>query len=197
MTLEQNLTAAREEVAAHVADAHQTVMLPLRKWVQTNPYSCGPASLKIVLGSLGLEHDEARLGALAGTSPRAGTQPEGLRRALRVLGVPHEVVEPAEIADVETRIRRFEYCVVDYQAWGRRGREFHELRTGHYSVIFGFDPTHFWLADPAKKPRDGSRSWGVRTMRKDLFRRRWRDRGPGGLRTHRWMMCIPTSPQGI
>ncbi|MCP5156216.1 MAG: hypothetical protein H6983_18735 [Ectothiorhodospiraceae bacterium] len=171
--------------------AHPRVVLPVRRWLQTEPYSCGAAVLKIVLDSLGMEREEEALMALAGTNPRTGTQPDGLRRALDALGVVHEVVEPGDIHLLEARISRLEYCIVDYQAWGRRGREFHDLRTGHYSVAFGFDPTHLLLADPAKKPLGPAPGWGVRTIRKDLFRSRWRDRGPGGLRTHRWMLCVP------
>lgn len=171
--------------------ARASVVLPVQRWLQLHPHSCGPASLKIVLDSLGIEHEEEHLASLCGTRPATGTQPDGLRRGLRALGVRHEVVEPADLTEIEARIGRSEYCIVDYQAWGRRGSDYRDLLTGHYSVVFGVDRTHLMLADPAKKPPGDAPGWGMRAMRKDLFHGRWRDRGPGGLRTHRWMMCIP------
>lgn len=171
--------------------AHHTVMLPVRKYLQAHPWSCGPASLKIVLDVLGLDLVEEALIQMTGANPLRGTQPHALAAALTRLKVRHEVVETGDLDLLEARIRDFQYCIVDYQAWGTRGRDYHQLRAGHYSVVFGFNLTHVFIADPAKKPRRSGDPWGARGIRKDLFRRRWRDRGPGELRTHRWMLCVP------
>lgn len=166
-------------------------MLPVRKHLQQRPWSCGPASLRIVLHSLGLHLGEEELIHMSDASRERGTQPAGLMRALDHLRIQYQEVEPGSLAAIERHLHAFEYVVVDYQAWGRRGHDYRALLTGHYSVVFGFNASHLFLADPAKKPRTGIDPWGTRSVRKDLFERRWRDRGPGGLRTHRWMLCVP------
>ncbi len=173
--------------------AHHTVILPIHRHIQSTPYSCGPASLKVVLDTLGLTVDEHTLMAICGTTAIKGTQPAGLSRALDHLNVHHEIHERGEVSLIETKIRNLHYCIVDYQAWGRRGSDFRNLKSGHYSVIFGFDRTHFFFADPAKKPTGNRKTWGVRTIRQDLFDSRWKDREPCGKFTHRWMMSIPLS----
>lgn len=181
----------RRRSPSGLADGHHTVLLPVRKHLQQHPWSCGPATLRVVLGSLGIDLEERKLATMAGCTPERGTQPAGLVRALTRLGVHHEVVEPGSLGHIEDRLHAFEYIIVDYQAWGRRGRDYQQLRSGHYSVVFGCNTSHLFLADPAKKPVRSGDPWGARGVRKDLFVRRWRDRGPNDLHTHRWMLCVP------
>lgn len=177
--------------AAEIDEVHHTVLLPVRKHVQQHPWSCGPACLRIVLESLGRPMHERELVRMTGACAERGAQPAGLERALERLGVRHEIVEPGSLTLVEQRLHALQFVIVDYQAWGRSGRDYHDLLSGHYSVAFGYNATHLFLADPARKARLPGESWGVRSLRKDLFERRWRDRGPGGLHTHRWMLCVP------
>jgi hypothetical protein len=118
--------------------------------------------------------------------------------ALGALGIRHEVIASATVALLEERLRALELCIVNYQAWGRRGRDYHLARAGHYSVAYGFDGTHLLIADPAKGKTGLAPppSWGVRSMRKDLFERRWHDIGTDGTVYRRWMLCVPLAQTG-
>lgn len=176
---------------ARVDAVHDTVTLPIIRCLQDKRYTCGPASLKIVLASLGVAMSESRLEELCKTTAQCGTRPQALSVALGQLGVAHDIVEPSSVSLLEESIRSLKLCIVDYQAWGRHGRDFHTMSTGHYSVAFGFQGDHFLLADPAKKTATTSASWGIRRMRKDLFEKRWRDRTRDGLETFRWMLRVP------
>lgn len=167
------------------------VILPLRRNLQDTSYDCGPASLKIIFETLGIHIGEEKLMKMGKTTPEKGTSPEELINILNELAIKHVVVEHATIELIEQKIRQLNLCLVDYQAWGESGEEFKGLETGHYSVIFGFDKTHLWLADPAKHHTKKQKKWGARKVRKDLFATRWDDKEESGIVTHHWMVCIP------
>jgi hypothetical protein len=110
---------------------------------------------------------------------------------LKRLRIQHVVHPHATIALIEDCIHKLNLCVVDYQAWGKSGREFKTLEAGHYSVIFGFNRTHFFVADPAKRHTRKRATWGFRLIQKDLFRKRWADREATGEKTWHWMIAVP------
>ncbi|MCJ7792694.1 MAG: cysteine peptidase family C39 domain-containing protein [Candidatus Marinimicrobia bacterium] len=167
------------------------VILPIRRNLQDTTYDCGPASLKIILETLGVHLDEKKLIKMGKTTPKEGTRPEALIKTLKELGLRHKLIEHANLEILVKAIRHLNLCLVDYQAWGDSGEEFKGLETGHYSVVFGFNKTHLWIADPAKHHPKKQKKWGVRKVRKDLFGQRWADKEVDGTKTHRWMVAIP------
>ena len=171
-----------------MAYAHyHTVILPVRRNLQDTKYDCGPASLKIILETMGHHPSEETLMRIAGTTPEQGTHPTALHETLMTLGVRSHVHAHASVELVEEELRRCRLNVVDYQAWGDNGRDFQTLNTGHYSVIFGYTRTHFFVADPSKR---GTPLPGFRTIRKDLFVKRWADQGEDGPTRH-WLLTVP------
>ena len=181
------------------ARVFHTTILPVRLKIQEKPYSCGAASLKIVLEMLGKEISEAWLMRVCKTDPEECTTAQRLKRALKKLKVKFEEIVPATIQDIEENVRSFRLCLVAYQAWARGGSELEAMEGGHYSIIFGFNETHFFIADPNKRRGRVHRVWGVRTMGKGLFRTRWRDKDSdkdGVLR--RWLIAVPLAqPNGV
>lgn len=170
---------------------YSKVILPIRKNLQDNSYDCGPASLKIIMETLGIPIDEERLMKICQTSAEKGTQPNQLIAALKKFKIKHEVIEHASLELLERKIRGLNLCLVDFQAWGDGGADYKGLNTGHYSVVFGFNRTHIWLADPAKHKTKDYKKWGARKMRKDMFLERWLDKEDNGARTYRWMITVP------
>lgn len=181
------------------ARVFHTTILPVRLKIQEKPYSCGAASIKIILEMLGKEVSEGWLMRRCKTDPEEGTSAQLLKRALRKLKVKFEEFVPANLQDIEENIRSFKLCLVAYQAWARGGSELSAVEGGHYSIIFGFNETHFFIADPNKHKSRVHRAWGVRTMEKGLFRTRWRDKDSdkdGVLR--RWLIAVPLAqPNGV
>ncbi|MBI4433492.1 C39 family peptidase [Candidatus Uhrbacteria bacterium] len=167
------------------------IILPVRRNIQDTKYDCGPASLKIILETMGHHPSEETLMRLAGTTPKDGTSPRGLHRTLTQLGIRSHVHAHASVARVEAEIQACRLCVIDYQAWGESGRDFALRLTGHYSVIFGYTPTHFHVADPSKHRTKIRRTWGFRMIRKDLFVQRWADTESDGVPTRHWLLSVP------
>ena len=141
---------------------------------QKTNYTCGPGALKLILDFYGRNFSEKILTKIAGTNKKQGTSHEGLAFVLNKLGYKWVQKEFASIKDIEFFIRKKIPVLVDYQSW----------HGGHYSVIRGYTRTHFLLSDTAK-------NCGYRTIRKDLFYKRWYDTGHlKGLNYHRWMLVV-------
>ena len=170
---------------------YSKIILPIRKNLQDTVYDCGPASLKIIMETLGIFIDEEKLMRICKTTPEWGTEPENIIEALKKFGIKHEVLDHASIDLVEKKIRRLNLCLVDFQAWAGGGADYKGLTSGHYSVIFGFNKTHVWIADPAKHRTEDYKKWGARKMRKDIFLDHWLDKKLDGTKTYRWMIAVP------
>jgi ABC-type bacteriocin/lantibiotic exporter with double-glycine peptidase domain len=165
---------------------YPTIILPVKRKIQERLYDCGPSSLIIILETLGRTVSEKTLMRLARTNPETGTDTKDLSRTLQKLNVYHQVHYLADRDLIESSIRNLNLCIVNYQAWGKGGRDAKTLSAGHYSVIFGFNVTHFYLADPSKVQTKKRSTWGFRQIRKDLFEERWQ-----GKDTKRWLLTVP------
>lgn len=173
------------------------IILPVRRNLQDTTYDCGPACLKIILETLGIHLSEQRLMKLCRTTPNEGTNPQNMINLLKKLKIAFEVIDHADIDLIEEKIRNLNLCIVDYQAWGDGGSEYRGLDTGHYSVVFGYNKTHFWIADPAKHRTEDHKKWGTRKMRKDFFSEHWADKEEQGTQTYRWMIAVSLAQTGL
>jgi hypothetical protein len=177
-----------------LTNRYPLVVLPIKRHLQREEYTCGPASLRILLETLQPKEillTEAQLGVLCGTNSKTGTDPERMIQVLAELGVEHTVHESATQTTLERCLRQFALCLVDYQAHDDGSGD------GHYSVIFGFDETHFFIADPYKKKGTRNKEWGFRKMRKDLFVKRWYARYDHNARVTHWLVSVPIAKKGI
>ncbi len=160
---------------------YPVVILPIRNILQNTPFSCGPASLKMVLDFLGITVAEKKLANIAKTTPTHGTRPADLSKTLAHFHVRHRVFQHASLTILEEKIRTLQLCIVNFRAW----------KEGHYSVAFGYSATHILLADPYKKKSSKTTPAGFRAIRKDLFEKRWRDTFPDDEKTDHWMIAVP------
>ncbi len=136
---------------------YPSVVLPVHRHLQNEEYTCGPASIRIVLETLGGKDrlpSETEIAEICLTNKKTGTDPDRMVFALTRLGVRHFVPESATLGTIEKYLRRFHLCLVDYQSHDDGSGD------GHYSVIFGFDETHFLIADPYKKKGVRGKEWG-------------------------------------
>lgn len=169
---------------------YHSVVLPVDFTVQQTDHTCGPACLKIVLRSLGLEGvKENILAKLCQTTEQHGTDPNKMAPTLRAFGVRcREVRHGGSVEDIENELDNFRLCIVEYRAWGQGGTD---INNGiHYSVIFGYDRTHFFMADPYKGEHSKSKRYAFRTIRKDLFQKRWWARDSHGKKIHHWYIAV-------
>ena len=132
-------------------------MLNIHPFRQKSGY-CGPASLKMVLGFLGVKITEKRLAELSGCSRTRGIGAEGLVRAARELGFRARIKDFADLKDVEEWVNRRKVpVIVDWFAF----------EGGHYSVVSGIDRENIYLEDPGLGHR--------RAMKRTTFKRLWFD----------------------
>lgn len=167
---------------------YPSVILPVHRHLQDEEYTCGPASIRIIVETLNGRQklpSETEIEKLCLTNSTTGTDPDMMVNALTQLGVRHTVPENATLQTIEQCIRQFKLCLVDYQSHDDGSSD------GHYSVIFGFDETHFCIADPYKKKGMRNKEWGFRRIRKDLFEKRWHARHTTGVRALHWMVAVP------
>ncbi|HJX05934.1 MAG TPA: cysteine peptidase family C39 domain-containing protein [Candidatus Nanoarchaeia archaeon] len=139
---------------------------------QSTTYSCGPASLKIIFKSYGDKFSEKKLIQETNTSPKEGMFQEECMDFCKEHGYSYFCKYNSCLRDLLRLLQKGFPVLVLYQAWGG----------GHYSIIYGFKNNRFLLSDPAK---DG----GYRTIRKDLFLKRWWHEDYGKKR-HRWLMVV-------
>lgn len=167
------------------------IILPVCLNIQDTTYGCGPASLKIIFDTLGIHLSEEKLMKMTKITPKGGTKPAELVKVLTELRIKHKEISHASIEMIEDKIRSLNLCLVDYQAWGEGGTDYKGLKTGHYSVVFGFDKIRLWIADPAKHHSEKQRKWGARKIRKDIFVQNWADKEVSGIETHHWLIAVP------
>lgn len=169
-----------------------TIILPVRRNIQDTTYDCGPASLKIILETIDRDISEETLIRACKTIPAFGTSPQALSLAFKKLEIKHETIERSSIKTMEDKIRKLNLCIINYQAWGKCGQHYKNLETGHYSVVFGFNSEHLYIADPHKNHTEKCNEWGFRTIHKKLLCERWKDKiQPSGKTTYHWMIAIP------
>lgn len=173
---------------------YHEIILPVKPNLQQKHYDCGAASLQIIAETIGLEIPEEELMKLTKTTSEEGAAHANIARALDTLGIRYNLENEANIELIEHKLRNLELCLVDYQAWFDGTSNPEKLTDGHYSVIFGHNPTHFWVADPSKHRRQvmSPEKAGIRRIRKDLFRKRWIDGyADRELVFRHWMITVP------
>ncbi|WP_419656687.1 putative fusion protein (N:peptidase-C:desuccinylase) [Desulfosarcina variabilis str. Montpellier] len=122
------------------------------------PGYCGPASLKMVLGFLGLKISEKKLALISGCTPSSGIGAEGLVCAAKKLGFRARVKDFSDLADIRKWVNRKKIpVIVDWFAF----------EGGHYSVVSGIDRENIYLEDPSLGHR--------RALKLSTFMRLWFD----------------------
>lgn len=113
-------------------------MIKLKAFKQTNPSTCGPACLKMVLNYYGIKKSEKELAKLANTSRDYGTKAKDLVRVGKFFGLKGFVKEFSEINDIKKYIdKKIPVIVTWFSGW-----------EGHFSVVFHIDKQNIYFKDP-------------------------------------------------
>jgi len=114
-------------------------MIELKLHKQETDYSCGPASLKMVLEHFGVEKSEEELIKLTGAKAGLGCTPNDLVRAARELGFDAEYIPTSSLEEVEKLMNEGVMVIVDW---------FSPEVNGHYSVVVKLTDKEITLANP-------------------------------------------------
>jgi ABC-type bacteriocin/lantibiotic exporter with double-glycine peptidase domain len=127
---------------------------------------CGPASLKIVLGYLGMEKEEQELAELVGKTD-LGTNDTGIKSAAEALGFKVVVKNESSFDDIQEWLDKDVPVIVNWFTRGRSDYSDSDVADGHYSVVTGLDEHNIYLQDPEIGE--------TRTISRDDFMRVWFD----------------------
>src|SRR3989344_9024424 len=118
--------------------------------------SCGPASLKIALESLGRKKTEKELRKLCRVG-KGGIELEDLLKVAKKFKLKGFIKKNSDIKEIRNYLRKKYEIIVGW---------FHES-DGHYSVVSHIDKENIYLQDPELGH--------LRAMRIELFKRIWFD----------------------
>ncbi len=118
-------------------------VLPVSHFEQEENYTCGPASLRIVLDYLGRRATERQLVKLSKTGSEHGTDPDDLVAAARTLRYKVRWHEHWTVRSVIRTLKAGLPVIANHQQTRKKG-------DGHYAVIIGYTKHgEFVLSDPS------------------------------------------------
>ena len=137
-----------------IPHAERTIALPSVR--QKTTYTCGPAAARSVFAYYG--HGELGERALAkrmGTTSKDGTDPGGITRVARQLGLTAHIEHNMTLEGLKRLVKRGVPVMVAYQAWVEPPKQAGQVKwsddwkDGHYSVVVGMDEKNVYFADPS------------------------------------------------
>lgn len=149
----------------------EAVRLTVPFYKQDTHYTCGPASLQMVLQFFDFRMSEEEIAKLARTS-HTGTAHSDLVCAARDLGFHCYVNADAHLEEVKYFLNLGLPVIVNYTEPSNED--------GHYSVAVGYSRKKIFLHDPWNGPSF--------SLSQDEFLRRWHD--DTGRATHRWLLVV-------
>jgi hypothetical protein len=132
-----------------------TVLLPVRRFLQVDGYSCGVQCTAMALSCFDLPIDLRRLERELGTTEDDGTNQGAIRRVLKKHGCATRQFDAGRLRDLRGHIDRGEpiiACVDDDR---------------HWLVVYGYGPDLVFVCDP--NPLNGL----MGGLDRREFRRRW------------------------
>lgn len=112
---------------------------------QETVYTCGPAALRMVLGSLGMKFTEQESRRLLKHSRKGFMTNASFPVAAEALGLSYRVVRNAQFADISKALKDGYRVIVNY---------YHEAeQEGHFAVVKSLSPQYVHLLDPWSGPQ--------------------------------------------
>jgi predicted double-glycine peptidase len=138
--------------------------LPVGTYRQSRPGMCGPAAIKIYTDFLNMSTlkspiGEERITSKYKVSGERGASPVGMLKMAKRLGFNAYEKQNFTEEEVKATIKSGYPIIVNYQADPQPGE-------GHYSVLFGYSDTDFYLSDPSEDE-------GYVVTRIDEFMAKW------------------------
>lgn len=165
-------------------------LLPVTPREQRTGYSCGAASLGIMLSAHGLHMPDKKLEKLTGTT-KEGIDPQQIVDAGRKLGFAVTEKFDATEADVAAELAAGNPVLIDFQAsYGPDDEPGDDW--GHYSIVVACDAKDFLVVDPSEVNPAQLR----RIPRKSLAKVWWDTFIADGKRFAGWMMTMTRPAPG-
>jgi predicted double-glycine peptidase len=156
---------------------------------QTSVFDCGAAAVRAIYATLtGVVLDEKSLKDKLGVDKINGTKTAEIIKFFEERGLLATEAENMSIENIQKELVEGKLCLVVYQAWGTE-KEYEELESGHYSVIYGVDDDDVYLLDPSIHKDDGL-GIGRRKLSMERFLANWKDIDDSGRIYMRWCLAV-------
>jgi hypothetical protein len=166
-------------------------LLPVTARAQPNGYTCGPASLGILLTFYGRNVDTETAGKAVHVT-EDGVDPEDLVKGAEELGFDVSARYNASHNDVVAALTAEKPVIIDYQASYGPDDDPNE-DSGHYSVVVASDETDLLIVDCSE-----TNPYHLRIIPRDKLADIWWDtyidQGKPNERFDRWMMTVSPRP---
>jgi predicted double-glycine peptidase len=120
---------------------------------QSQPYSCGAASLQAVFSYWGIDEREGVLMQELNTTGDAGTSPDAIIRVARNRSLTADLRTNLTLADLEQSVAKKVPVIIACQAWRDTGTANlswdDDWEDGHYMVVIGIDTDNVYFEDPS------------------------------------------------
>lgn len=167
----------------------QTTLPTIVAFEQSAVNDCGVAAVRSIYASLtGVILDEKSLKDRFNVKVNDSTRTEDIKMFFGEKGLNVIERENLSIEDIKRDLGEGRLCLVVYQAWGTE-KEYSELESGHYSVIYGIDDEDVYLLDPSIHKDDGL-GLGRRKLSLERFLANWRDKDSQGRIYIRWRLAV-------
>ena len=119
-------------------------MIPYFK--QKTVYTCGPASMRMVLASLGIRKTEKSIAKLLRVHPQKGLKNNRFPQFAEESGLKYIMKSPAKIDDIKELLKKKYGVIVNIQifGWGRM--------IGHFAVVEKIRGEYIFIHDPNLGP---------------------------------------------
>jgi len=134
-------------------------LLNVPHYLQSDDSTCGPASLRMVMGFYGLDITEKDLAAACGHSYELGCRSEDMACAAEGLGFDVILKNNSTISELSNIVNSGVPVIIDWFCG--------DPPEGHSSVVIGVDEKNIYILDPYLEE--------MRTVTKEDFRRCWFD----------------------
>jgi uncharacterized protein len=139
---------------------------------QSQPYSCGAASLQAIFNYWGIDMREGVLMQELNTSEEAGTSPDAIVRVARAHGLAVALRTNLTLADLEGSIANKTPVIIACQAWSDTSPANlsweDDWEDGHYMIVIGLDEENVYFEDPSQLGTRGE-------IPRQEFLSRWHD----------------------
>jgi len=111
---------------------------------QQTEYTCGPASVKMVLSYFGINVSELKILKIMNTKQKSGTKNLEFPKIFEKYKLNYVVMRNAKLDDLKTYLLRKYMVIVSYVYYDE---DWH-TEIGHYSVLRKIDSNYVYLYDP-------------------------------------------------
>lgn len=136
------------------------MLIKIPYYKQQTEYTCGPASVRMILASFGIKKSESQIAQKVLVTKKFGTSRKNIQKLLSFFGIRFTVYSHASLSLADRALQKGNTLIINYFDLPPDPED-------HYAVIVGITSSHIILHDPY---------WGrYFEIKRTVFLKRWRN----------------------